>query len=47
MTNDGIACFFNTTRIFIHGNPDLRDPQVEGWFYTSQHFRNSFEHAIL
>ncbi|HID73069.1 TPA: hypothetical protein EYP38_03950, partial [Candidatus Micrarchaeota archaeon] len=32
---------------FIQGNPDLRDPQVEGWFRTRQHFRNSSEHAIL
>jgi len=29
------------------GNPNLRDPQVEGWFRTRQHFRNSSEHAIL
>lgn len=32
MTNEQIASFFNTTRPFIQGNPDLRDPQVEGWF---------------
>ena len=31
MTNEEIARFFNTTRPFIQGNPDLRDPQVEGW----------------
>lgn len=47
MTNEEIARFFNTTRPFIQGNPDLRDPQVEGWFRTRQHFRNSSEHAIL
>jgi superfamily II DNA or RNA helicase len=42
-----IARFFNTTLPFIQGNPDLRDPQVEGRFRTLQHFRNSSEHAIL
>ena len=47
MTNEEIARFFNTTRPFIQGNPDLRDPQVEGWFRTRQHFRNSTDHAIL
>jgi len=47
MTNDEIARFFNDTQAYIHGNPDLRDPQVEGWFRTRQHFRNSSEHAIL
>ena len=47
MTNEDIARFFNTTRPFIQGNPDLRDPQVEGWFRTHQHFRYSSEHAIL
>jgi len=47
MTNEEIARFFNTTRPFIQGNPNLRDPQVEGWFRTRQHFRNSSEHAIL
>jgi hypothetical protein len=40
MTNEEIARFFNTTRPFIQGNPNLRDPQVEGWFRTRQHFRN-------
>jgi len=30
MTNEEIARFFNTTRPFIQGNPNLRDPQVEG-----------------
>lgn len=47
MTNEEIARFFNTTRPFIQGNPDLRDPQVEGWFRTRQHFRNISGHAIL
>ena len=47
MTNEEIARFFNNTRAFIQGNPDLRDPQVEGWFRTRQHFRNSSAHAIL
>ncbi len=47
MTNEEIARFFNTTRPFIQGNPNLRDPQVEGWFRAGQHFRNSAEHAIL
>ena len=47
MTNEDIARFFNDTQAYIQGNPDLRDPQVEGWFRTRQHFRNSSEHAIL
>ena len=33
MTNEGIAGFFNNARPFIQGNPNLRDPQVEGWFH--------------
>jgi len=32
MTNEEIAGFFNDTQAYIQGNPDLRDPQVEGWF---------------
>jgi hypothetical protein len=32
MTNEEIARFFNTTRPFIQGNPNLRYPQAEGWF---------------
>ncbi len=54
MTNDEIARFFNDTQAYIQGNPDLRDPQVEGWFRlpadrhgTRQHFRNRSEHANL
>jgi hypothetical protein len=38
MTNDEIARFINNTQAFIQGNSDLRDPQVEGWFRTRQHF---------
>jgi len=34
MTNEEIARFFNNARPFIQGNPNLRDPQVEGWFRT-------------
>ena len=30
MTNAEIARFFNNARPFIQGNPNLRDPQVEG-----------------
>lgn len=30
MTNEEIARLFNATRAFIQGNPDLRDPYVEG-----------------
>lgn len=41
MTNEEIARFFNDTRAFIQGNPDLRDPQVEGWFRTRQRATNS------
>lgn len=47
MTNDEITRFFSNTQSFIQGNSDLRDPQVEGWFRTRQHFRNSSGHAIL
>ncbi|QLA20898.1 hypothetical protein GD604_14820 [Desulfolutivibrio sulfoxidireducens] len=47
MTNDEIASFFNTAQAHIQGNPNLRDPQVDGWYHTRQHFRNSREHAIL
>jgi len=47
MKNVKIARFFSNTWAFIRGNPDLRDPQVEGWFRTRQPFRNSSEHAIL
>lgn len=34
MTNKDIARFFNNARPHIKGNPNLRDPQVEGWFLT-------------
>ena len=47
MTNDEIASFFNMAQAHIQGNPNLRDPQVDGWYHTRQHFRNSREHAIL
>ena len=47
MTNEEIARFFNNARPHIQGNPNLRDPQVEGWFRTRQHFRNSSDHRIL
>ncbi len=30
MTNEEIARFFNNARPHIQGNPNLRDPQVEG-----------------
>ncbi len=33
MTNEEIARVFNKARPHIQGNPDLRDPQVEGWFH--------------
>ena len=39
MTNEEIARFFNNARPFIQGNPNLRDPQVEGWFRTRQQAR--------
>jgi len=32
MTNEEIARFFNDSQAYIQGNPDLRDPQAEGWF---------------
>ena len=47
MTNGEITRFFNTTRAYVQGKPDLHDPQVEGWFRTRQRFRNSSERAIL
>jgi len=47
MTNEQIGGFFNNATPHIQGNPNLRDPQVEGWFRTRQHFRNSRDHAIL
>ena len=47
MTHDEIVRFFNETQVFIQGNQNLRDPQVDGWLCTRQHFRNSSEHAIL
>lgn len=47
MTNDEIGDFFSNTRAFIEGNANLRDPQVQGWVRTRQHFHNSLEHAIL
>lgn len=47
MTNEEIARFFNSAKPYIQDNPNLREPQVEGWFRTRQHFRNSSEHAIL
>jgi len=31
MTNKEKARFFNSARPHIQGNPDLRDPQIEGW----------------
>jgi len=47
MTNEEIARFFNNARPHIQGNPNLRDPQVEGWFRTRQHFRNSDEMFLV
>jgi len=47
MTNEEIARFFNSARPHIQGNPDLRDPQVEGWFRRRQHFRNSTDYDSL
>jgi superfamily II DNA or RNA helicase len=47
VTNEEIARFFNNARPHIQGNSNLRDPQVDGWFRTRQHFRNSSGHAIL
>ncbi len=47
MTNKKTVRFFNKTQSLIQGNPDLRDPQVEGWFFTPHHFRNKSENAVL
>ena len=45
MTNKNTVRFFNETQSLIQGNPDLRDPQVEGWISTRQHFRSGSEHT--
>lgn len=34
MTNEEIDGFFSNAKPHIQGNPNLRDPQVEGWFLT-------------
>ena len=47
MTNDEVGKFFNEAPVFIVGNPDLREPQAEGWVHTEQHFRQSSKQAIL
>ena len=47
MTNEEITRFFNSAKPHIQGNSNLREPQIEGWFRTRQHFRNSPEHAII
>ena len=47
MTHNEIVRFFNETEVHIRGNPNLREPQVEGWSRTCEHFRNSSSHAIL
>jgi DNA repair protein RadD len=47
MTNDEIGRFFTQTQASIEGNPNLRDPQVEGHRRTREHFAESREHAIL
>ena len=47
MTNEEIARFFNDTKVFIEGNKNLRDPQVEGYIRTKEHFKQNSEHAIL
>ena len=47
MTHNEIVRFFNETEVHIQGNPNLREPQVEGWSRTCEHFRNSSSHAIL
>jgi len=41
MTNEEIAGFFNSARPHIQGNPDLRDPQYEGWFHIGTRFHES------
>ncbi len=47
MNNEGMARFFNSVQPHIKGNPNLCDPQVEGWFRTRQHFLKSKDHTIL
>ncbi len=47
MTNEEIARFFNNARPHIQAEPNPRDPHVEGWFRTRQHFQNSTDQTIL
>ena len=47
MTHDEVVTFFNETPAFILDNPDLRDPQIQGWNATLRHFTNRTNHAVL
>lgn len=47
MTRDEIGRFFNETEVHIRDNVNLREPQVQGWQRTCEHFRNNTSHAIL
>ncbi|MGD0229842.1 MAG: hypothetical protein ABSC19_05710 [Syntrophorhabdales bacterium] len=38
MTNEEIARFLSTAQPHIQGNPNLSDPEVEGWFRTRQDY---------
>ncbi len=47
MTNEEIADFYSEIQASIESNPNLRDPQVEGWLNARRHFENNTEHAII
>ena len=38
--------FFSEAEAHIEGNPNLREPQIEGYEAASEHFARSAEHAI-
>jgi superfamily II DNA or RNA helicase len=42
-----VATFFRDTSANIVGNARLREPQLQGYEHTRQHFASSPEHAIL
>ncbi len=46
MNNDEIAELFET-ELSIESNPNLREPQSQGWKASRDHFAQSTEHAIL
>ncbi len=41
MNNTDIAAFFNDTQVQIWSNPNLREPQMDGYFAIRKHFKES------